>query len=270
MRRRRAAAGVALLLALATLGGCGLLGDDNPPPRENGPGATLDAPVHRVIGTELLRGDWETGNMRQWDGAQAVSDDRIQVVTSPVDQGRFAGRFEVRDGDDPIGYGDRAEVQVDSGETEGADRWYAWSTMFDPTYPTSDAWQVVTQWHCADCDGTPSVGFYVIGDRIALQTNPHDAAGNPIGKEVVRWSAPLDRGRWHHFRLHAIWSGSDSKGLLELWHDGEKVAGPIHTRTLYPGHDAYFKQGLYRQAGVPEPGIVYHDAFRMSEVPAPQ
>ena len=265
MRRRRAVAGVALSLALVLAGGCGLTGSDSPS-REDGPGAAADQERHRVAGAELFRGDWETGDLRQWDGAQAVSRDRIQVVTEPVNQGRYAGRFEVRDGDNPIGFGDRAEVQLASGESEGQERWYAWSTMLDPTFPISDAWQVITQWHFEDIDGTPPVAFYVIRDRIALETNPHDGdrpADPRAGRALVN---PLDRGQWHHFRLHVIWSGSDETGLLELWHNGRKVAGPIHTRTLSPGHDAYFKQGYYRQSGEPRTGIIYHDAFRISEV----
>ena len=267
MRRCRALVGVALLTVALALGGCGF-GSDQKPARQNGPGASLDQPRHKVEGRELHRGDWETGDLSQWDGAQAVSRDRIQVVTAPVDQGRFAGRFEVREGDNPIGFGDRAEVQMETGETEGVERWYAWSTMFDWGFPISDAWQVVTQWHCEDCDGTPSLAVYVIRDRVALQVNPHEADGTPL-KERVLWSAPLDRGEWHRFRLHVRWSGSDERGLVELWHDGEKVVGPVHVRTLYPGHDAYFKQGYYRRSGEPETGIVYHDSFRVSEV-APQ
>ena len=266
MRRRCAAAGVATIAALVLAGGCGFGSSAEKPPRENGPGAALDKPRHRVEGREIVRGDWETGDLRQWDGAQAVSRDRIQAVTAPVNQGTYAGRFEVRDGDNPIGFGDRAEVQLETGEREGADRWYAWSTMFDPSFPDSDAWQVVTQWHCEDCDGTPSVGFYVIGERFAFQVNTHDADLQPIEEHIV-WSTPLARGTWHHFRLHVIWSGSDDTGLVELWHNGRKVAGPVHIRTLYPGHRAYFKQGYYRRSGEPRTGIVYHDAFRMTEAP---
>ena len=269
MGRRAVAAGIALSLALVAAGGCGPLGSSDTPAREDGPGASLDRSEHRVAGRELFRGDYETGDLRQWDGFQEVAKDRVQVVRDPVDQGNYAGRFEVRDGDNPIGFGDRAEVQMETGEREGLERWYAWSTMFDPTFPVSDAWQVVTQWHAEDLDGTPPVAFYVIGDRIALQANPHDSEGNPIRTEVVRWSGPLDRGTWHHFRLRVIWSGSDARGLIELWHNGERVAGPLHTRTLYPGHGAYFKQGYYRRSGEPATGIIYHDAFRVSEVTPP-
>src|SRR5690606_15200677 len=125
--------------------------------------------------------------------------------------------------------------------------------------------QVVTQWHCADCDGTPSLAFYVIGDPYALQVNPHEADGTALAERVV-WSTPLAPGTWHHMRLHVVWSGDDRRGLVELWHQGRKVAGPVRVRTLYPGRRAYFKQGYYRRGGEPRTGVVLHDAFRASEV----
>ena len=109
------------------------------------------------------------------------------------------------------------------------------------------------------------MGFYVIHEKLAFQVNTHDADLQPIEEHIV-WSTPLARGTWHHLRLHVVWSGSDDTGLVELWHDGRKVAGPVHIRTLYPGHRAYFKQGYYRRSGEPRTGIVYHDAFRMTEV----
>jgi hypothetical protein len=266
MRIARAAAGVVLALCLVALvAGCGL-GGSGDAERQDGPGATADETLHKVEGTELYRGDWETGDMSQWDGVQAVADDRIQIVTDPVDQGEYAARFEVRDGDNPIGFGDRAEVQIGSGESEGDERWYAWSVMFDPSFPTTDAWQVVTQWHAEGADGSPPVAFYVVGDELTLQTNPHDGDAEPEGPAIVHWSSPLDRGEWHHLRLRVRWSGDDDTGELELWADGELVLPTVRTRTLYPGHEAYFKQGYYRQSGEPQTGVVYYDAFRASEV----
>ena len=226
-------------------------------------GAARDEPRHRTPGVERARADFETGDLRQWDGFQRVADDRIQVVTDPVDQGRFAGRFEVRDGDNPIGFGDRAEVQLATDESEGDDRWYAWSTMFDRSFPTSDAWQVVTQWH-ASSDGPPPLAFYVERDRLTLQTNPYDERG-VRSDPVLHWSGPLDRGRWRHLRLHVIWSGNDEVGLVQLWVDGRRVTPKIRTRTLRPGEGVYLKQGYYRRSGEPRTGIVYHDGFRMSQ-----
>ena len=93
MSRRRTSGLAALALSVVALAGCGPLGDSGDPPREDGDGAALDEPRHRVAGTELFRGDYETGNLRQWDGFQEVADDRISVVEDPVRPGALRGPF---------------------------------------------------------------------------------------------------------------------------------------------------------------------------------
>lgn len=249
------AAGVAVIVAPAGPGG----GE-----RIDGPGAALDAPGDRVAGTELFRADFETGDLRQWDGVQAVAGHGIRVVDDPVAQGRHAARFEVRDGDNPIDADDRAELQLASGEAEGDLRWYGWSTMFAPDFPSIDGFQVVTQWRPRNADGPPSMGFYVTGDRIRLQVNPYDAEGVPARPPVIEWTGPLDRGAWLHFRMRVRWSGDDARGAIDLWVDGRHVVEDARIRTLYPGDGGYLKQGYYRRAGEPETGVLYHDGLRVS------
>lgn len=241
----------------ATAAGCG--GETATAPR------VPDAGDQRLPGKEVLRADFETGGLQQWSGGQSVDDDRIRVVEDPVDQGRYAARFEVRDGDNPIGFGDRAELQLDSRESEGDERWYAWSTMFAPDFPVTDAWQVVTQWH-SDVDGPPPLAFYVEDDRLILRTNRYEADGSSAGDPIDHWSAPLRRGVWYRIKLHVGWSGDDERGFLELWVNGRRVTDRIPTRTLFPGQDSFFKQGYYRRSGEPQTGVVYHDGFRASAV----
>lgn len=248
-------AGVAVIVAPGGLGG----GE-----RIDGPGAALDAPRDRVPGTELFRADFETGDLRQWDGVQAVAGHGIQVVDDPVEQGRHAARFEVRDGDNPIDGDDRAELQLATAEAEGDLRWYGWSTMFASDFPSIDGFQVVTQWLPRNAGGPPSMGFYVTGDEIRLQVNPYDSEGVPARPPVVEWTGPLDRGRWLRFRMRVRWSGDDARGAIDLWVDGRHVVEDARIRTLYPGDGGYLKQGYYRRAGEPETGVLYHDGLRVS------
>ena len=100
-----------------------------------------------IPGTILRTGDYNTGSLSQWSGSQKSQPYSIGVQSNDVREGSHAARFEVRNGDNPIGYGDRAEVQASTGESEGKERWYSWSTKFDSGYPTSSGWQVVSQWH---------------------------------------------------------------------------------------------------------------------------
>ena len=110
-----------------------------------GLGATQSALA--IPGRALAVGDFETGGLTQWSVAARKRASSIQVVRSPVRQGRYAARFEVRRGDNPIGFGDRAQIQINTGEREGQVRWYSWSTRVARDFPRYGAWQVLAQWH---------------------------------------------------------------------------------------------------------------------------
>ncbi len=237
-----------------------------PPPASSG---ALDLP-----GTILRSGDFNTGNLSQWSGYQQVGAHSLNVVRSPAREGAYAARFEVRNGDDPLCmrgwgcYGDRAEVQMSTGEAEGQERWYSWSTMIGADFPRSSAWQVISQWH-ADAEGSPPIGFYAENDDLVLRFHRHSGPGQLM--EVVNaWRGSLRRGQWQDIKLHVKWSASDSVGFVELWIDGvpqtfDRGGTRRYVRNLYPGGIGnYFKQGLYRKSGVAQTGVVHHDGFRMS------
>jgi hypothetical protein len=197
----------------------------------------------------LWRGDYETGNLSQWEELEGLPE-RIGAVGSPVHQGRFAMRTELRHGDYAAG-GCRNELVHSTLEGEGADRYYAWSTMFDANYPSNSSWQVFTQWHHTGPNGSPPLELDVNGERILLTSKG----------AVSLWSAPVERGVWHDFVLHIVWSGSSSTGLVELWYDGKKALGPLSLATLYSGQQVYLKQGLYRDANIQQTGVVFHDGM---------
>ena len=235
-----------------------------PPPSSNG----LDIP-----GVVLRSGDYNTGDLSQWSGHQSLRSYSLTTVRSPVREGAFAARFEVRNGDDPLCaagwgcYGDRAEVQMGTGETEGQERWYSWSTMIAADFPRYSTWQVISQWH-SNADGSPPIGFFAVNDDLVLKFHRYSSPGSAIDI-VTPWKGSLRRGQWQDIRLHVKWSGSDSLGFVELWINGQPQAfdnGQTrrHIRNMYPGIGNYFKQGLYRQGGLASTGVVYHDGFRMS------
>jgi hypothetical protein len=232
------------------------------------PTSGLDIP-----GVILRTGNFNTGDLSQWSGHQNLRSYSLTTVAAPAREGSYAGRFEVRKGDDPLCaagwgcYGDRSEVQMGTGETEGQERWYSWSTMVAPDFPRSSAWQVVSQWH-ANADGSPPIAFFAENDDLVLRFHRTASPGR-ILNVVDAWRGPLKRGSWQDIRLHVKWSGSDTVGFVELWING--VAQTFDTggtrryiRNMYPGIGNYFKQGLYRQAGLAQTGIVYHDGFKMS------
>jgi hypothetical protein len=205
-----------------------------------------------ALGDIVWRGNFETGDRSQWSGTEMVSSDRLQIVESPVREGRYALKATVRQYDNPIhASGNRNELFYNSNETMGTEYYYRWSTMFDETFPSHPSWALFTQWHqSALCCGSPPVAFYVKGENIYLGIQD-----SPV------WSAPLRRGVWHDFVFHVRWSDTPSVGFIELYYDGELVIPRRSAATNMPGQLNYLKQGLYRDEAIAPDGIVYHDAM---------
>lgn len=203
----------------------------------------------------LWRGDFETGDTSQWSKAQAIPG-RLQVVSSPVREGKHALRVEVRQGDDPIGAsGNRNELVYSKVlEKEGNDRWYAWSTRWDPSFPSVKTWQLFVQWHHTGSSGSPPLELYVYGEELRLR----------VDASTDVWKGTLSRGEWHDFVLHVKWSSDPKVGFVELWYDGAKALAKTHGRTLFAGQENYLKMGLYRNASIAPVGILFHDGMTIA------
>lgn len=217
--------------------------------------AVLAAPAAQA--KVLWQGDFETGDVSQWTKQQSMGADRLEVVSDPVAQGRYALKARVLQGDDPINAsGNRNELVQLTMEGEGDERWYKWSTMWPDDYASVPHWQLFTQFHHEGANGSPPVEMFVNGENVVLRVN---------GKDV--WTTPLQRGAWHDFVLHVLWSSSDTEGFVELYYDGQRVLEPVPAATLFPGQKVYMKQGLYRHASITQPQVVYHDGMTVSDTP---
>ena len=217
----------------------------------------------------VWRGDFETGDISQYTGVQRVAVDRLQVVQSPVRQGRYALKATVRQGDDPINAsGNRNELVYQGHEAEGSEYYYRWQVLFPQDYPSARTWQVFTQWHHEGCCGSPPVEFFVYGEEIRLTLTDSETP----------WRTKLERGVWQDFIFHVKWSPDPKVGFVELWHNGQLVLSRYMHATMYPGDGIYLKLGLYRSDTVQPVGVVYHDglvqATRLEDVlppgPSPQ
>ena len=205
----------------------------------------------------VWRGDFETGDHSQWDRMQMVSSDRLQLVTSPLRQGRYALKATVRLGDDPINSsGNRNELVKMTREPVGSEYYYRFNTMFASDFPSVRTWQLFTQWHHEGSSGSPPVEFYVYGEEMRL-----NIGGDP---GVIVWKAPLVRGQWQDFILHVKWSPEATVGFVELYHNGQLVLPKRYIATQFPGMLNYLKVGLYRSDTVTQTGVVYHDGWTMA------
>jgi uncharacterized protein (TIGR03382 family) len=205
----------------------------------------------------VWKGDFETGNLSQWDREQSVASNRLLVVSSPVREGRYALKVTVHQGDDPIdASGNRNELLYLDRAAPGTEYFYKWSTRFPSSFPRSSKWALFTQWHHDGYGGSPPIEFYVVDDQLCLRM------GGANGKIV--WRSPLKREHWNDFVLHVKWSADARTGFVELYHDGKLALPKTKVATQYPGQRNYLKMGLYRDSSISQTGVVFHDGFAMA------
>ena len=246
-------------------------GSGTPKPKATAPvsAPALPArPVSPVGGLTSFRGDWETGDTSQW-GVKCVAKDRLQIVTDPVRQGRYAARFEVRPGDKPSTSGERCEVYRDyrGDESAGQSYYYAWSTMVAPGWVNPRNYGIFVQFHTtwpmapALEISTQNGEFYVItrgGDRY-----------NYDGRRTTLVPT-LSPGRWNDFVMHVKWGVSD--GAVKIWHrvQGQAQFNVVFDKTNVPniltdGSTAsklLLRHGYYRGSGSPGTAVVHQDGMR--------
>jgi len=145
-------------------------------------------------------------------------------------------------------------------DPEGSDRYYGWWTYIPADYPIDPRWQTIAHWHAPTFGGSP-VTVRIEGQELLFNWRPQ----NDFPKTL--WRAPLVRGRWHHFVMHAKWSPNPKVGFVEFWHDGELVVPKTHVANQYVRYKRVsgnmLKQGLYRSSGIEPDAVIYHDGTVM-------
>jgi Polysaccharide lyase len=206
---------------------------------------------------------------------QSVRSEQIQVVQDPVNEGRYAARFEVKYGDIMSGYSDERALLTPPEtlwEDEGSERWYRWQVLwpedYKGTYPKWDelgtpasrspaGW--VVEWH-HDANGgveTGSAPLYFGANDTNIKMCLVDQATSACREYLDL--APLQRGHWHDFVMHAKWSSDPSVGFLEIWIDGKNVLPKHMTANKYPGMRNYMEAGLYRNGHIGDPNLRFPD-----------
>ena len=218
----------------------------------------------------VWRGGFETGTFSEWDALQARPG-RATIVDNVVRDGRYAARFEVRPGDNPLRCtcGERAELVKYTGERPGTTSVWAWSAYFPAEFAVRPGKRVVfTQWHDYGSGHAAPVVVRVVStggvERLGL-----GVTGGHFASPVVRdWAlAPLQRGRWYDFVARFRWA-SDSTGSVELMIDGTWAIPRTNTPTLFVENGAkgvYLKQGVYRAQPWSQTAVAYLDGMRRGE-----
>jgi Polysaccharide lyase len=233
----------------------------------------------------LWRGDFEegvsslTGNcdygMNGWCREQTVRSQQIQIVDDPVFEGHHAVRFEVKYGDVFPGMSDERSLMsppITLWEDEGNERWYRWQVLwpegFVGSYPKWDELGTpasrnnagsIVEWHHDNNGGmeSGSAPLYIRGEDNYVTMCLVDQKTSAC-RETINL-APMQRGQWRDFVLHAKWSSDPKVGFLEMWIDGVNVLPKKMTSNKYPGMRNYLLIGLYRNVHIGDPNLLYPD-----------
>jgi hypothetical protein len=233
----------------------------------------------------IWKGDFESGassisgncsaGQDQWCHDLIVRPEQMQVVQDPVVQGKSALRVEVKYGDVYPGMSDSRALMTGPTtlwEDEGNERWYRWQTLWPADYvgsypkwdqlsdPTArSAGGTVVEWH-HDANGaveTGSAPLYIGADDTNIWLCLVDQATSACREHINL--APINKGQWHDFVVHAKWSSDPNVGFLDIWIDGQHVL-PMHMcSNKYPGMRNYLEVGLYRNGEIGDPNLTMPD-----------
>jgi Polysaccharide lyase len=234
--------------------------------------AALATPAAAGVG---WKGGFETGSWRPWTAPLAMPGG-VAIVTSPVRRGRYAARFVVRPGDDPINStGERAQIYLgtsETGATIGSEQWWGWSTMFPQEFePSPDSsWNIFVEFHQTGTRCAPPLSFEV-NDKVKPTRLKFRAWGGPLDPTNCtnpyrkKWNlAPLEKNTWYDFVFHVKWSPDPAVGFVQVWLNGEEVIPKVYTATMYTDQGIYLVEGFYRgESSVTS--VVYQDGMRRGQ-----
>ncbi|HEY8894733.1 MAG TPA: polysaccharide lyase [Niastella sp.] len=178
--------------------------------------------------------------------AQTATAYGLQIVESPVFEGKKAARFELRSGDNENNNGTRAEISFpEPGGTGNIERWYAFAIYFPrKEYDTDSSDEVISQWHQGG-KATPSLCMRTKNGRLRLRIT-----ARPKDKDVVEMG-PIEKDVWQYFVVHVKHSAT-ADGLVEIWRNGVPLVNykGANMYDLSTGnfHLPNWKLGIYKSA----------------------
>ncbi|MDJ0821553.1 MAG: polysaccharide lyase [Paracoccaceae bacterium] len=207
----------------------------------------------------------------------------VSAPQYPTRDGNTALAFQVKDGqcagnrtyDDCKGGRERAEVKDRGRVKTDQETWYAFSLFVPNNTPSIDPANTgLVQWQDTKGSGEITLGLNLFKEGIELiQDDPTTQQTDdmvPPRPMVMKIIVPPSRvrGRWHDFRVQAVWS-TKSSGLIRVWLN-DRLVHEHRGRNLNRNVAPSFKFGLYRSglkrlrsAGKPVPTqLVFYDAVK--------
>ncbi len=238
-------------------------------------------------GKLLFVGDFETGDLSQWNYIERCAADRVTVYSSsnlpsgaPAPrEGKYAVHVHVLDSDvAPCTSTDNPRAEMDTVETlfkPGDEAWEFWSIYVPDTHPqpkcgtcSSGAWFAFQEDYGAPWDGSPSIGWFF--DFVDSPNHFTMDRGDQYGHDQP-WIGAMVTGSWVDFLVHKKFANADDgSGFVEAWVNGSPITfstcncARLSTQTMHSTQKSLgFYLTAYRAAGLFDSFDVYYDAVRI-------
>jgi hypothetical protein len=241
--------------------------------------AAAEAAVSPSAGEVTWRGDFETGDISQFAGSPpqcfTQNTSTCAVVTSPVRQGAYAGKFTTNATDNPRATQRAMVFGQPPGEQDGGESYYAFAVMF-PTGFKTPSWLDFLEFDVKNHSvlGCNMEEFFASYDDAppAHQVFLRICAGSASNPQETTFKVQdgLNIGQWNEYVFHVRWR-HDTSGLIEVWH---RVQGGTFAKVVtYNGATDYFdpawtqpvelgfEYGMYRSGDAGGQQSVYHDGL---------
>jgi hypothetical protein len=213
-------------------------------------------------------------------GAQYVNpspvtgENNFRVACSPAEPVRNGGRsarFQLNLGDPIPGTTARVrtELAMVPDESLGGDgiteRWYGFSIYLHSWTIDRKSSEILTQWHQSDSSpfgGSPPLAILTDGSN--WHVGLRDWNVNEL-RRLASSDLTSDIGKWTDWVVHVKWSADPTKGVLEIWKNGNQLTLGAHGEKAFRGQNKfndgrgnYMKFGIYKwdwtkceDAGIP-------------------
>lgn len=238
-------------------------------------------------GQVLFRGDFETGDLTQWEYEEQCQPGRITVYSSanvpagaPMPrEGTHAVRFRVLDTDvEPCTSSENPRAELESSEElfkPGDDRWEAWSILIPTSHPqplcgscTDSGWFAFQEDYGPPYDGPASIGWFLDFTPTPQHFRMHRGEQYDHDRPGA---AVMTKGRWVDFLVHKKFANTaNGGGFVEAWVDKMPITfdtcncTKLMTQTMQSSQtNVGFYLTSYRERGFFETFDVFYDAIRV-------
>jgi MYXO-CTERM domain-containing protein len=205
----------------------------------------------------LWKGDFETGDLSQWDGTLLIKTgnrDNLVIESDSVADGTKAAKITLRNDIifEPY-HQSRVEVKhIGLHTLDGEDSYYAWSFMVPKD---AEIRSNIGYWESMPTSKNTMTFF--IEPANGGGTNVKFGTGD-LG-QTVRWTAKLELNKWHRMAIHNHWSQDAAVGKADVWYDGVQVVTGASVAKR-DGNKLFFQMGLHRSSPSPPVQDIYIDA----------